>query len=74
MNNFNKPAPLWFRRLETALVFLFMGAIPLIGMSKALTPVLRDDLTYVVLPGLVLLTKCVGIILGEPAPGGDEKP
>lgn len=64
-DNMNKPAPLWFRRLETALIFLFMGAIPLISLTKSVPPSLRDDISLVLLPGLVLLTKSVGVFLGE---------
>lgn len=67
----NKPAPLWFRRLETALVFLFMGLIPIIGLTKSIPENLREDICLVLLPGLVLLTKSVGIFLGEPI--GDQK-
>jgi hypothetical protein len=66
MNNLNKPAPLWFRRLETALVFLFMGAIPLIGLTKSIPESLRDDISLVLIPGLALLVKAIGIFLGEP--------
>lgn len=73
-NNFNKPAPLWFRRLETALIFLFMGAIPLVGLTQSIPVNVRNDISLVLLPGLVLLTKSVGIILGEPTPEGDKKP
>lgn len=64
--NINKPAPLWFRRLETALIFLFMGAIPLVGLSKSIPETLRDDISLVILPGLVLLVRAIGIfVLGE---------
>lgn len=73
LENVNKPAPLWFRRLETALVFLFMGAIPLIGLTKSIPAPLRDDIALVMLPGLVLFTKSVGIFLGEPSPSDDKK-
>ncbi len=73
LKNFNKPAPLWFRRLETALLFLFMGAIPIIGMVRGIPENLKSDLTLVVLPTLVLVTKTVGIFLGE-SPEGQEKP
>jgi len=72
-NNMNRPAPLWFRRLETALVFLFMGLIPIIGLTKSIPVDLRDDLSLVVLPGLVLLTKSIGIFLGEAPPGDENK-
>lgn len=71
-NNMNKPAPLWFRRLETALVFLLMGAIPLVGLSKSIPVALRDDISLVLLPGLVLLVKSVGIFLGEDSPKPSE--
>jgi len=72
-NNMNKPAPLWFRRLETALVFLFMGMIPLIGMTKSIPASLREDLSLVLFPGLVLLVKAIGIFLGESPSGDVEK-
>ena len=70
--NLNKPAPLWFRRLETALVFLFMGAIPIIGTVRGIPEEIKNDLTLVVLPGLVLVTKTIGIFLGE-GPKEEEK-
>lgn len=72
--NFNKPAPLWFRRLETALIFLFLGLIPLIGMTKSIPEDLRNDLSLVVLPGLILLVKSIGILIGDTPPGDIEKP
>lgn len=72
MKNINKPAPLWFRRLETALVFLFMGLIPLVGLTKSIPESARDDISLVLLPGLALLVKSVGIFLGEPT--DDQKP
>ena len=72
MSNLNKPAPLWFRRLETALVFLFMGLIPLVGLTKSIPESTRDDISLVLLPGLVLLTKSIGIFLGEPV--DEQKP
>lgn len=64
--NINRPAPLWFRRLETASVFLLMGLIPLIGMTKSIPEDTRNDLSLVLLPGLVLLIKAIGVFLGEP--------
>lgn len=66
--NTTKSAPLWFRRLETALMFLFMGAIPLVGLTKSIPETLRDDISLVILPGLVLLVRSVGIFLGETPP------
>lgn len=74
MNNFNKPAPLWFRRLETALIFLIMGLIPLIGLTKSIPTNLRDDLSLVLLPGVALIVKAVGIFLGESPSGDENKP
>lgn len=72
-DNMNKAAPLWFRRLETALVFLFMGMIPLIGMTKSISAPLREDISLVLLPGLVLVVKSIGIFLGENPSGDEEK-
>lgn len=71
--NANKSAPLWFRRLETALIFLLMGAIPLVGLTKSIPETLREDIALVILPGLVLLTRAIGIFLGETPPGDKEK-
>lgn len=64
-NNLNKPAPLWFRRLETAVVFLLMGAIPIVGTTKSIATDLRDELSLVILPSIVLIIKTIGIFLGE---------
>lgn len=72
--NMNTSAPLWFRRLETALIFLIMGAIPLIGMTKSISVEIRDDITYVILPAIVLLIKSIGILLGERLPRTTKKP
>lgn len=66
--NVNQSAPLWFRRLETALIFLVMGAIPLIGMTKSISVDIRDDITFVILPAFVLLVRSIGVLLGERLP------
>lgn len=73
MKNINKPAPLWFRRLETALLFLIMGAIPILGLSKMLPIQIRDEMCFVFLPGLTLLIKAIGIGLGENPPPEEKK-
>lgn len=65
MKNFNKPAPLWFRRLETAVIFLLAGAIPIIGEIRGIGENLRHDLTIVVLPAVILATRTIGLFLGE---------
>jgi len=74
-DNMNKPAPLWFRRLETALIFLFMGAIPLVTLMKGISPDLKNDISLVILPGLTLFVKAIGIFfMGEVPPADDKKP
>lgn len=72
-DNLNKPAPLWFRRLETALIFLFMSTIPLVSMMKSISSDLRDDISLVILPGLTLLIKAIGIFFMGEVPSGDGK-
>lgn len=66
-------APWWFKRLETALVFMFTGLIPLIGLSRTLSPAITHDLTLIVLPGLTLFVKSIGIFFGETAGPVDVK-
>lgn len=58
-------APWWWKRLESSLVFLFTGLIPLVGLSKSLPQNVTHDLTLIVLPGLILLVKTFGIFFGE---------
>lgn len=58
-------APWWWKRLESALVFLFTGMIPLIGLTKSLPVDWTHDITLIVLPGLILFVKAVGIFFGE---------
>ncbi len=58
-------APWWWKRLESALVFLLTGTIPLLGLTKSLPPEITHDLTLVVLPGMILFVKTIGIFFGE---------
>ncbi len=58
-------APWWWKRLESALIFLCTGLIPLIGLTKSIPPELTHDLTLIVLPGAILFIKAIGIFFGE---------
>lgn len=58
-------APWWWKRLESALVFLITGLIPLVGLTRTLTPEMTHDLTLIYFPGLIILVKSVGIFFGD---------
>jgi len=58
-------APWWWKRLETAAIFFFTGMIPIVSLIQGISPVLKDNLTIVILPLLVLAVKTIGIMLGD---------
>lgn len=74
VQNHNVNAPIGWKRAETALITLLTGSIPLIGLTKSIDANLRDDLALVILPGLILLVKTFGILLGEAPVSSIENP
>lgn len=58
--------PWWWKRAENASMFLFTGAIPIIGLIEGMGPTLKQNLTLVVLPLMILLVKAFGMFV-EPA-------
>lgn len=71
LKNASVNSPWWWKRLESSLLFLIMGLIPLIGLSKSLSPELTHDLTLIYLPGIGVLVKSIGIFFGEDVKVGD---
>lgn len=64
----NEPsAPWWWKRAETASIFLFTGAIPIVSLIQGIDPVWRDNLATVFLPLAVLLIKTASIVMGDSA-------
>lgn len=67
-SNHNMNAPWWWKRLESALLFLFAALIPLFGNSQTLPANMKHDVCTIYMPGLIILVKAVGIFfMGEPA-------
>lgn len=58
--------PWWWKKAENASIFLFTGAIPIVGLIEGMDPVLKQNLTLVVLPLIVLLVKAFGMFV-EPS-------
>lgn len=58
--------PWWWKGAENASIFLFTGAIPLVGLVEGMGPVLKQNLTLVVFPLMVLLVKSFGMLV-EPS-------
>lgn len=58
--------PWWWKRAENASIFLFTGAIPIVGLVEGIDPVLKQNVTLVVLPMIVLLVKAFGMFV-EPS-------
>lgn len=73
-NNFNRNSPWWWKRIETVLMSLFMGAIPFVGYSDMVPPDIKKEICVVWLPGLAWLTKMIGVALGDSPPVDDQKP
>lgn len=65
VNNMDKNAPWWWKRLESGLIFMFTGLIPLIGLSAALPTELKNDIAMVWLPGAIVSLKTLGIMMGD---------
>lgn len=59
----NLKAPWWWKRAESSSIFLFTGAIPIIGLIEGINPTLKQNLTMVVFPLIVLTVKSIGMIL-----------
>lgn len=69
LTNTNLNAPWWWKRLESGLIYLLTGLIPLTGLSQTLSKAATHDITLIYLPGAILLVKSVGIFfMGEPNP------
>jgi hypothetical protein len=58
--------PWWWKRAENSSIFLFTGAIPIVGLIEGMDPVLQRNLTLVVLPLIVLCVKAFGMFV-DPA-------
>lgn len=74
-SNSNLNAPWWWKRLESALIFLLTSMITLVGLSKSLSPNATHDITLIYLPGAIVFIKSVGIFfMGIPpdVPGNSD--
>lgn len=69
-------APWWWKRVENGCIFLFTGAIPIVGLIEGMNSVLKQNLTMVVFPLIVLTIKSIGMVLdpnARPTNQSEEK-
>jgi hypothetical protein len=62
----NEPsAPWWWKRAETASIFLFTSAIPILSLIEGMNETVRLNLTQVFLPLIILGIKTAGMVMGD---------
>lgn len=68
ISNISKSTPLWWQRLESSLMFVLVGMIPLIQSSSLINSHWKTETATFILPVVILVVKGFGMFLGETPP------